>query len=294
MKKVLIFYASYGGGHFSSAKSIKEYIDTNYPDVEAKLVDCVECTNKVLNKLTIKAYTKMAQKAPWAWGKIYYKSQSGPLASISSISNKLMAIKLAKYFKIYQPDLIISTHPFGSQMCSSLKKHGKLDVKSAVVMTDYAPHDQWLVGSNYIDYFFVAHDEMKNKLIKKGIESDKIFSTGIPLSNRFLMHYNKEEILKDFGLVPDKKIILFFAGGELGLGKSKTLDLLKTFSQDFDDIQVVAISGKNPKMNKNFQEFVRNSHKEETIKVFDYTTKIPELMIISDIVVTKPGRTYNN
>ena len=30
MKKILIFYASYGGGHLSAAKSIKQYIDENY------------------------------------------------------------------------------------------------------------------------------------------------------------------------------------------------------------------------------------------------------------------------
>ena len=36
MKKVLIFYASYGGGHLNAAKSIKECIDTNYPYYETE------------------------------------------------------------------------------------------------------------------------------------------------------------------------------------------------------------------------------------------------------------------
>ena len=30
MKKILILYAAYGGGHLSAAKSIKEYIDNNF------------------------------------------------------------------------------------------------------------------------------------------------------------------------------------------------------------------------------------------------------------------------
>ena len=34
MRKVLIFYASYGGGHLSAARSIKEYIEDNFKDVE--------------------------------------------------------------------------------------------------------------------------------------------------------------------------------------------------------------------------------------------------------------------
>ena len=41
MKKVLIFYASYGGGHLSAAKSIKQYIDEHFDDVQTEMIDCV-------------------------------------------------------------------------------------------------------------------------------------------------------------------------------------------------------------------------------------------------------------
>ena len=49
MKKILIFYGAYGGGHLSAAKAIKNYIDSNYPDCETMMVDCVEYINKYLN-----------------------------------------------------------------------------------------------------------------------------------------------------------------------------------------------------------------------------------------------------
>ena len=90
-------------------------------------------------------------------------------------------------------------------------------------MTDYAPHDQWLVNSDLIDYFFVAHEGMKQDLVKKGIDAKKIFATGIPLSNRFLQHYNKKEILEELGLVENKKTILFFAGRRIWAWKIKNL-----------------------------------------------------------------------
>lgn len=211
MKKVLIFYASYGGGHLSAARSIKEYIEENYDDVETNLVDCVKYVNKSLNKLTTTAYNEMAKKLPWAWGRVYSRSQKGPLAKISSTSNKIMSLKLNKLLQEYKPDIVISTHPFGSQMCAILKRKGKINAKIATIMTDYAPHDQWLVEADLIDYFFVAHDGMKQALIDKGISRDKIFATGIPLSNRFLKSYNKEEVLNNFELKPNKKTILFFA-----------------------------------------------------------------------------------
>ena len=51
MKKVLIFYGSYGAGHLSAARSIKECIDTNYKNIETKMVDCIEYINKLLKKI---------------------------------------------------------------------------------------------------------------------------------------------------------------------------------------------------------------------------------------------------
>ena len=162
MKNVLIFYASYGGGHLNAAKSINEYILNNYTDIHVELIDCMKYINKPIEKITTTAYREMAKKMPWAWGRIYSDSQKGPLAHISSRSNKIMAIKLLKLLREKQPDLIISTHPFGSQMCNYLKRKGKIFAKIATIMTDFAPHDQWLVGGDFTDYFFVAHEKMKD------------------------------------------------------------------------------------------------------------------------------------
>ena len=288
MKKVLIFYASYGGGHLSAARSVKEFIDENYPNVDSELIDCVKYINKAFNTLTTKAYSEMAKKVPKLWGNIYKNSEKGPFAEISNTSNKIMAVKLNKLLKEKNPDLIISTHPFGSQMCSFLKKKGKLNAKIATIMTDYAPHNQWLVGHRFVDYFFVSHEGMKDSLAKYGIETSKIHVTGIPLSNKFLLKYEKSDILKKFGLEPNKKTVLFFGGGEFGLGRTKTLKIFKSFLES-DNIQIVAISGKNHKMKENFENMVEESHKESFVRILEYTDKVPELMYISDLVVTKPG-----
>ena len=227
--KILIFYASYGGGHLNAAKSINEYILNNYENNDVELIDCMKYVNKALEKITTAAYREMAKKMPWAWGRIYSDSQKGPLAHLSSRSNKIMAIKLLKLLREKKPDLIISTHPFGSQMCSYLKRKGKVTAKIATIMTDFAPHDQWLVGKDFTDYYFVAHDKMKNYLINSSIPESKIFVTGIPISNRFLIKYDRKEIFKNLELDENKKTILFFGGGEFGLGKTKTLQIFEAF-----------------------------------------------------------------
>lgn len=161
-------------------------------------------------------------------------------------------------------------------------------MKLATVLTDFAIHGQWVVGHEYTDYFFVSHSGMKDDLISAGVAPEKIYATGIPLSNKFLLEYDKSEILESFGLVPGKKTVLFFGGGELGLGKTHTLNIFKSFVQH-DNIQIVAISGKNQKMKENFENFVAEMGKENSVKILEYTDKVAQLMSISDLVVTKPG-----
>lgn len=291
--KILIFYASYGGGHLKAAESINECILNNYTDknIEVELIDCMKYVNKAIEKMTTAAYREMAKKMPWAWGKIYNDSQKGPLAHISSRSNKIMAIKLLRLLREKQPDLIISTHPFGSQMCSYLKRKRKINAKIATILTDFAPHSQWLVGSDYTDYFFVAHDKMKSYLLSQNIEENKIFVTGIPLSNKFLCKYDRNDVLKNFELKDNKFNILFFGGGEFGLGKTRTVEIFEEFSKfaKSRDFQVIGIAGKNEKMKLSFENIVRENNCEENVKVLEFTNKVPELMSISDLVVTKPG-----
>ncbi len=289
MKKVIIFYASYGGGHLSAAKSIQKYMVENYPEIDTEMIDCMKYISKTIEKLTTGAYREMAKKAPKLWGKVYSGSSKGLLSKISKDSNQLMASKLNKLIAQKKPDLIISTHPFSSQMVSYLKRKGKLDCKLATIMTDFAIHKQWLIGHENTDYFFVSNDKMKEDLTSYGVDKNKIYVTGIPMSSRFFESFDSKEIFKMFNLDPDKKVILFFGGGEFGLGKDKTVSVLKAFIERVPNYQIVAVAGKNEKMKEAFEALVKEKHASSRVHVLGFTDKVPELMHISSLVVSKPG-----
>lgn len=290
MKKILIFYGSYGGGHLSAAKAINSYLEQKYEkDVEVKMVDCIEYINKYINKVSTEAYKELAKKAPWAWKRIYKQSQNGALSHISTTTNKLMSTKLNTLLQEFKPDLVVSTHPFATQMCAYLKKKEKIDCKLATILTDYHIHPQWLVLSQYNNYFFVSNETMKIDMVKEGIPEEKIFVTGIPVSERFLQEFDVDEIHKEFGLNPQKPTVLFFAGGEFGLGRNTTFMVLKALIRMYKELQVVAISGRNKKMNKKFNDLVESTNSGDRIKILEFTDKVPELMNISIGVITKPG-----
>lgn len=289
MKKILIFYASFGGGHLSAAKSIEKYLQKSYNNITVELIDCMKYVNKTIEKISTSAYKEMAKKAPWAWGKIYEGSQKGPLAHISSKANSFMAIKLLKLLREKNPDIVISTHPFGSQMCSYLKRKGKVNFKIATILTDFKSHDQWLVGADYTDFFFVSNTDMQKELIQKNIEENKIIVTGIPVREEFLTLHNKEQILEDLDFTTDKKTILFFGGGEFGLGKDMTLNVFECLLSKCPKAQIIAISGRNEVMKNKFESLVEQYLRNQDVRIFEFTDKVAEYMSIANLVVTKPG-----
>ena len=290
MKKIIVFYGTYGGGHIAAAKSISNHIFNNNPEIDIEAIDCIEYVNKYLNRITTDAYKGATKKTPSVWKYVYEKSNQGALAKITTASNKLMASKLKKLILDKKPDLIISTHPFSSQMCAYLKKKKIINCELATVMTDFHVHNQWLYLPEYVNYFFVANNLMKDQMINNdNIPEEKIYVTGIPISDKFKKNYDRQDICEEFWLEPEKKIILFFGGGEFGLGREMSYMTLKTLIRLFKDIQIIAISGKNKKMYNSFNDLVMKTNSADRVKVLEYTDKVAELMSIANIVVTKAG-----
>jgi processive 1,2-diacylglycerol beta-glucosyltransferase len=112
-------------------------------------------------------------------------------------------------------------------------------------MTDFHIHNQWLYLPEFVDYFFVSNEQMKSDMINQGIDENKIFITGIPVSSRFTEKFNLNEIYDEFWLDKNKFTILFFGGGEFGLGRDTAYMALKAIIRLLKDVQVVAVSGKN-------------------------------------------------
>lgn len=283
--KVLILYSSYGGGHVKAAEALKEYYEQNHPDYELQFVDAVKYTSPELNAMFLKSYVQLSKNMPKAWGKIYDladKHQS--ITDLSTLVNKAVAKKFISLVTEFNPDIILCTHSFSVDMLSSLKRKGIIKSKLGMVITDYFGHAIWVTQPDIVDAFFVAQDIMVNQLESYDIQSSKVFVTGIPTMKAFSLEHNKEEILKEFGLDDNVFTILFFPGGEYGLSKNTEIfkDILR-----LNNVQIITVAGKNEKLKENLEKLA--SHSSKKVAVLGYTNKIPEILSISDIVISKPG-----
>ena len=60
---------------------------------------------------------------------------------------------------------------------------------------------------------------MKSDMIENGVDQNKIYVSGIPVSDKFQKTFNKEEICQEFDLNPNEQVVLFFAGRRIWIRK---------------------------------------------------------------------------
>ncbi len=307
-KKVLIMSASTGGGHNRAARAIKEELENktiNNESIECEIIDSLKLVNNTMDKVISRGYEKSAIYTPKAYGSVYRLSESSLVSKNEFKDNfltSLMAKKFRKLLKKSRPDLIIGTHPFPMIALSTLKKStsdiSSLNLSDAFhkhykdisvppmisVLTDYTTHSTWI--QNEIDYYIVGHEYVKELLVFEGVNPNKVKAFGIPVEKSFLSHRDKEAVLSELGLSPNKLTVLLM-GGSFGAGNIKaTLDELISINRDF---QIIVITGRNESLREKLEKNLALHHHDKDIVVLGFTNKMNDLLASVDVLVSKPG-----
>ena len=208
------------------------------------------------------------------------------LDNIKRLYKTIKAVGQARnILKEFKPDVVIGT---GGYICVSVcMAASQLKIPIILHESNAFPGVAVKVMAKKADEILLGFEEAKERIPN----ARKIAVTGTPtkVNSKRLSAEQKCEVKQQMKLKKDLPVVLFFGGGEFGLGKNYTLKVFETFVKDSADIQIIAISGKNRKMKEAFENIVIENHKEANVQIFEYTNKVPEFMSISSLVVTKPG-----
>lgn len=281
--KILILSASTGGGHMRASKAIQDYMMQQDKSIRVEIVDTLKYINPILNKTITNGYVYLATKTPRLYGKLYYLSnREHKLKNFVSKVNNLLSNKLLPLLKDYRPDIIVTTHPFSTEMVSRLK--GKFSIKTPLlcVMTDYAPHKTWI--NNNVDAYIVSNDDMMNKMVQLGVDSNIIYPYGIPINEVFFEEKDKKKVLQELDLNPGLPTILMMAGS---FGVTNVFKIYRNIENIDIDFQIIIITGKNEKLYDQFSDIIESVSKKT--KLIYFTDEVNKYMQASDIIITKPG-----
>ena len=306
IKKVLIMSASTGGGHNRAARAIKEELESRTIDnmsIECEIVDSLKLVNNTMDKVISRGYEKSALYTPKAYGSVYRFSETTIASKNEFKTNPLTSLMARKFKHLLNestPDLIIGTHPFPMIALSTLKKNNnihslsrsesfykstKVDIPPMIsVLTDYTTHSTWI--QNEIDYYIVGHEYVKELLVYEGVDSEKVKAFGIPVEKSFLSHRDRETVLTELGLSPEKLTVLLM-GGSFGAGNIKeTLEDLIAIDRDF---QILVIPGRNEHLKDKLSKMLDSTIHNKNICLLGYTNKMNDILASIDVLISKPG-----
>ncbi len=281
--KILLLTAATGGGHIRAANAVEEYIREN-TGWNVRTVDCLKAVGRLLDKTVCDSYLFMAKKAPMLFGRLYKRTNKQNM--ISHLVPKLSGLfsnMLYPAIEGYNPDVIITTHPFATEMVADLKGDGLVKAPLICIITDYGAHRAYIARE--VDSYVVASDDMVPELREFGVPLEKICPFGIPVHGVFFDPQDQKMLLRQLSLDPELPTLLFMAGS---FGVSNIIKLYRDLAATQVKMQIIVITGRNQKLFDAFEKEIEAAPAIPTRLIY-FTDEVEKYMHAADLLVTKPG-----
>ena len=280
--KVLILTVPAGGGHYHTAKAIKEHLSRD-AKTECRILDVAKHGNKFVSAVISKGYVLVSTYLPWGYRFFYNlmdKRTRHSYTFVSYLLDLLLGKKLTEYIKEYKPEVIVSTHLFATVVLNLQAKKHKTDAKLISIITDFTVHPMWEQAKS--DYFITASELLNDEAEKKFTTTQNVLPLGIPIKSSFIQTMPKDDACKKANI--ENKFTVLVMMGSFGYGNAagKIIQKLDNLEEDF---QIIVVCGSNERMKKKIES---QNFKKEVI-VYGFCENISELMDCCDCIVTKPG-----
>ena len=280
---ILILSASIGGGHMKAAETLSNYILSDHKEVEVKVIDTLEYVSPSMNKIVSNGYVFLVRNMNFLYKVFYEDTDRKSLISVL-VTKALIIIakKLLQLIKDFKADVVITTHPFSTEIISILKEDYKIQIPHICIMTDYAAHNTWIKKN--VDGYCVACEDMIGEMVARGVHREKIHPFGIPVSKEFFEgdEKDKSQLINSLGL-KQIRTILIMAGS---FGVDNIEDIFRALLTIEEEFQIIIITGNNDKLYNRIRNIKQDYKKAIVVK---YTNEVSRYMNIADILITKPG-----
>jgi len=277
--RIVVTYASVGYGHFKAAEAISRQLKDLSPDAKISLVDILGGASALFSSIYAGGYGFLVSKAPFLWGLVFWITRHralGPLIrGFFYPVSKFFVRSYVKWLIQENPDCLVSTHFFPSELAAKLKKKKLIKSRLITVLTDLGVHPAWIWQGT--DLYIVGSDAASRQLTEAGIEKEKIKIIGIPVDEKFSKLHDLAVLKRKLQLC-DKFTVLLISGS-FGTGP-----LQKIVDRLYPALQLIVVCARNKHLYKRLKR-----KQGEGLRIFGFVDNIHDLMLVSSVIVTKPG-----
>lgn len=272
-----------GEGHNSARRAIAEELDRQ--GIAYTMADPVSFQSERAGRVAAGAYNSLIRKAPRAFGMVYRVGAlySGThLRSPVYFANAHYSKNLYTYIREHNFDAVISTHLYGMEATTAIRRRMKVPVPAFGVLTDYTCIP--FLREVEQDLYFVPHEDVRQEVIRKGVPSASVVVSGIPVSARFRDHTDRARARELLGLPQNRKIYVVLTGG-VGCGHVCVLcdELLRIGGGDGF---VCVLTGHNDALR---EQLVSRFGANAPFRAIPFTEQVHLYLRAADAVISKPG-----
>lgn len=146
--RFVVLTASMGAGHDAVAYEMSRRLVERGDQVE--VLDILMLLPAGIGRGLRACYAQMVNRAPWLYEAVYqlfFTSRDGLRGETGPVVTPLTNV-LRRRWSRDQPDGVISVFHLAAQACGRLREEGTLRAPSAVFVTDFAAHRQWVHPGN--------------------------------------------------------------------------------------------------------------------------------------------------
>jgi processive 1,2-diacylglycerol beta-glucosyltransferase len=272
VKKILILTASYGEGHNSAARGIRDGLEVAAPEVVVEVHDLFIESYGALNELVRKGYLALINRWPRSWGYVYRwlenkKDFERDFRKFGRLKKQLAAL-LARF----QPDVIVSVFPAYPYLLPQLGSANR-GYKNVVVVTDSITINAIWYRCE-ADCFLVPNEQSAAIMRAAGVppEMTKVF--GFPVSPRFA-----DASPEQGASPPTEKRVLYMIN-------PATLRAVALVERLLDlDLKLTVTVGRSEKLRRAIESVASG----RPIEIFGWTDQLPRLLQTNHLLVGKAG-----
>lgn len=294
-KKIVLFTCKGGYCHGAASEALSTLLSPTYDVTVINPIENVISGSRAFKKITGKydaeeLYNRLL-KGKWINTLNVWAGYLAPIGLNLTFRDNKKAFE--HYFEQTQPDLVISVISAINGPAFAAAK--KLNIPYLLVTLD-ADLTLWSIAMdkkiNYKKFALTIgfrSKEVQRQLKHWHIPPDQVHEIGFPIRQDFLVKKDTSalaEIYKIWG-IPQQKFTTMMLMGGAGAGDTME-DFARRIAREHLDTHIIACIGRDEKTERKLKA-LQEEFSDLSITIVPFTTKIADLMAVSDVIITKSG-----
>ena len=283
-------YLKTGGGHISGANALVTRLKEKHPDnAEYIPQNGFKSTNWVARIFFEKGYLATSNYFELGYVAFYQLTKSKTVLTFCKWLLRPFLVKnLIDFLKTEKITKLVCLHEILIPLARIAINRVNPNIPLiSIVMDPFTAHPLWFYEKD-TELIVFSRKLQKEAISHYGFKPEQVHQFPIMLSRNFDRRYTLDEKIaakKRHNIPLDKKILLVVGGGE---GLKATLAIVNAFIFQRCPAHLIVICGKNKVLKTQLEILLKTTH-IANIQVFGFVSFMPDLINVSDCVITKGG-----